>query len=455
MSPDTLWGEIQSTTGGWGRRIPVTHTLLDVKVDPAGGLSMLLAKAGILVLADVGVGGTLLGAAEVGEADPPLGMPGLSAVSILTRVQVPGGASIPVVVARSSLGDLHVTTVNHNTDVEFSATITPEGGSFDLIDQPLIHAADGSLWVCGTSRHGGNEQAELLQFTFDENGEPSLAQSFTIPAPAPFIDLEATGMIEAQELVPGLAGFFLACVTTEVPLVDGLASQAGLVCHVIPGSGVAWSAVVTGDPGVAVAGLQLGRPEKASASNPLVVSAVLEDNPNPFVTAFLRLEPETGAFAATDLFLLEQLVAEPAIQVGTNWLYKSTVIEGPGHGLLTGDMTEVGFWVTNSIPAGSPFDLMSGYGNQRLLIGMPTNEPALTSFTPTGPRGNAACVFDSAVAPLGGGMVAVGPPSVPLSLDPGLGSISTLQGSTPDGALTLAALDAPVFLVGSTIPLCP
>ncbi len=455
MSPDTLWGEIQSTTGGWGRRIPVTHTLLDVKVDPAGGLSMLLAKAGILVLADVDVGGTLLGASEVGEADPPLGMPGLSAVSILTRVQVPGGASIPVVVARSSLGDLHVTTVNHNTDNELFATITSEGGSFDLVDQPLIHAADGSLWVCGSSRHGGNKQAELLQFTFDENGPPNLAQSFTIPAPAPFIDLEATGMIEAQELVPGLAGFFLACVTTEVPLVDGLASQAGLVCHVIPGSGVAWSAVVTGDPGVAVVGLQLGRPEKAAASNPLVVSAVLENNPNPFVTAFLRLEPETGAFAATDLFLLEQLVAEPAIQVGTNWLYKSTVIEGPGHGLLTGNMTEVGFWVTNSIPAGSPFDLMSGYGNQRLLIGMPRNEPALTSFTPTGPRGNAACVFDSAVAPLGVGMVAVGPPMVALSLDPGLGGFSTLRGSTSDGTLNLSALDAPVFLVGSTIPLCP
>jgi hypothetical protein len=118
-------------------------------------------------------------------------------------------------------------------------------------------------------------------------------------------------------------------------------------------------------------------------------------------------------------------------------------------------MTEVGFWVTNSIPAGSPFDLMSGYGNQRLLIGMPTNEPALTSFTPTGPRGNAACVFDSAVAPLGGGMVAVGPPSVPLSLDPGLVSTSIFQASTPDVALTLVALDAPVFLVGSTIPLCP
>ncbi len=455
MSPDTLWGEIQSTTGGWGRRIPVTHTLLDVKVDPAGGLSMLLAKAGILVLADVDVGGSLIIASEVGEADPPLGMPGLSAVSILTRVQVPGGASIPVVVARSSLGDLHVTTVNHNTDNELFATITSEGGSFDLVDQPLIHAADGSLWVCGSSRHGGNKQAELLQFTFDENGPPNLAQSFTIPAPAPFIDLEATGMIEAQELVPGLAGFFLACVTTEVPLVDGLASQAGLVCHVIPGSGVAWSAVVTGDPGVAVVGLQLGRPEKAAASNPLVVSAVLENNPNPFVTAFLRLEPETGAFAATDLFLLEQLVAEPAIQVGTNWLYKSTVIEGPGHGLLTGNMTEVGFWVTNSIPAGSPFDLMSGYGNQRLLIGMPTNEPALTSFTPTGPRGNAACVFDSAVAPLGGGMVAVGPPMVALSLDPGLGGFSTLRGSTSDGTLNLSALDAPVFLVGSTIPLCP
>ncbi len=455
MSPDTLWGEIQSTTGGWGRRIPVTHTLLDVKVDPAGGLSMLLAKAGILVLADVDVGGSLIIASEVGEADPPLGMPGLSAVSILTRVQVPGGASIPVVVARSSLGDLHVTTVNHNTDNELFATITSEGGSFDLVDQPLIHAADGSLWVCGSSRHGGNKQAELLQFTFDENGPPNLAQSFTIPAPAPFIDLEATGMIEAQELVPGLAGFFLACVTTEVPLVDGLASQAGLVCHVIPGSGVAWSAVVTGDPGVAVVGLQLGRPEKAAASNPLVVSAVLENNPNPFVTAFLRLEPETGAFAATDLFLLEQLVAEPAIQVGTNWLYKSTVIEGPGHGLLTGNMTEVGFWVTNSIPAGSPFDLMSGYGNQRLLIGMPRNEPALTSFTPTGPRGNAACVFDSAVAPLGGGMVAVGPPMVALSLDPGLGGFSTLRGSTSDGTLNLSALDAPVFLVGSTIPLCP
>ncbi|MEO2145115.1 MAG: hypothetical protein ABGY32_04380 [bacterium] len=455
MSPDTLWGEIQSTTGGWGRRIPVTHTLLDVKVDPAGGLSMLLAKAGILVLADVDVGGSLIIASEVGEADPPLGMPGLSAVSILTRVQVPGGASIPVVVARSSLGDLHVTTVNHNTDNELFATITSEGGSFDLVDQPLIHAADGSLWVCGSSRHGGNKQAELLQFTFDENGPPNLAQSFTIPAPAPFIDLEATGMIEAQELVPGLAGFFLACVTTEVPLVDGLASQAGLVCHVIPGSGVAWSAVVTGDPGVAVVGLQLGRPEKAAASNPLVVSAVLENNPNPFVTAFLRLEPETGAFAATDLFLLEQLFAEPAIQVGTNWLYKSTVIEGPGHGLLTGNMTEVGFWVTNSIPAGSPFDLMSGYGNQRLLIGMPRNEPALTSFTPTGPRGNAACVFDSAVAPLGGGMVAVGPPMVALSLDPGLGGFSTLRGSTSDGTLNLSALDAPVFLVGSTIPLCP
>ncbi len=455
MSPDTLWGEIQSTTGGWGRRIPVTHTLLDVKVDPAGGLSMLLAKAGILVLADVDVGGSLIIASEVGEADPPLGMPGLSAVSILTRVQVPGGASIPVVVARSSLGDLHVTTVNHNTDNELFATITSEGGSFDLVDQPLIHAADGSLWVCGSSRHGGNKQAELLQFTFDENGPPNLAQSFTIPAPAPFIDLEATGMIEAQELVPGLAGFFLACVTTEVPLVDGLASQAGLVCHVIPGSGVAWSAVVTGDPGVAVVGLQLGRPEKAAASNPLVVSAVLENNPNPFVTAFLRLEPETGAFAATDLFLLEQLVAEPAIQVGTNWLYKSTVIEGPGHGLLTGNMTEVGFWVTNSIPAGSPFDLMSGYGNQRLLIGMPTNEPALTSFTPTGPRGNAACVFDSAVAPLGGGMVAVGPPMVALSLDPGLGSIFTPPVPSTNDALTLVALDAPVFLVGSTIPLCP
>ncbi len=455
MSPDTLWGEIQSTTGGWGRRIPVTHILLDVRVDPAGGLSMLLAKAGALVLADVDVGGTLLGAAEVGEAGPPLGMPGLSAVSILTRVEVPGGESIPVVVTRSSLGDLRVTTVNHSTDVELSATIAPESGSFDLIDQPLIHAADGSLWVCGSSRHDGDKQAELLQFTFDGNGEPSLAESFTIPAPAPFIDLEATGMIEAQELVPGLAGFFLACVATEVPLVDGLASQAGLVCHVIPGSGVAWSAVVTGDPGVAVAGLQLGRPETASASNPLVVSAVLENNPDPVVTAFLRLEPETGTFAATDLFLLEQLFAEPAIQVGTNWLYKSTVIDGPGHGLLTENMTEVGFWVTNSIPAGSPFDLMSGYGNQRLLIGMPTNEPALTSFTPSGPRGNAACVFDSAIVPLGGGMVAVGPPMVALSLDPGLGSISSLQPSTPDASLNITALDVPVFLEGSTIPLCP
>ncbi|MDE0904167.1 MAG: hypothetical protein OSB42_06010 [Planctomycetota bacterium] len=449
ISGDTLWGEIQSSNGGWGRGIPGTHTVIDVTVNPAGGVSLLLDKSGTLVLADVDGAGTLLGAVEIGESVVPLGTQGLNPESYLTRVQLPGGASIPIVVTRPSTGELRLIRVNHGANTQNTELVTPAVGEFILAEEPLIHGADGSLWICGDSLHGGVDQIDLLQFTFDSIGVPTMVQSLAIQAPSPFIDLELDRVIEAGSLAPGMAGFFVA------GRVSDAVETLGFVAHVEPGVGANWAVILSDNVGSTVTSVQLGRPEVASASNPLVVNAVLDRVGGQPYTAFWSLDPVSGVNDPGNEFLLEQHVRSQTIQMGNRWLYSTVLVEGPGHGLLTTDMSEEGFWVTDAIPAGSPFVAMGDYGTERLFFGMPDNEPAVTSWTQAGPRGGAGCVFNSATPSLALETVMVNPADVMPLVGAGWTSTLVLVPTTPDAALVLNSLPAPQILSGTTVNLCP
>jgi len=449
ISGDTLWGEIQSSSGGWGRGIPGTHTILDVDVNPVGGVSLLLDKSGTLVLADVDGAGTLAGKVEIGESMAPLGTQGLNPESYLTRVQLPGGASIPIVVTRPSTGELRLIRVNHGANTQNTELITPAVGEFILAEDPLIHGADGSLWICGGSLHGGVDQVDLLQFTFDSLGVPTMVQSLAIAAPSPFVDLVLDRVIEAGSLVPGMAGFFVA------GLVSDAVETLGFVAHVEPGVGANWAVILSDNVGSTVTGVQLGRPEMASATNPLVVNAVLDRVGGQPYTAFWSLDPVSGVNDPGNEFLLEQNVPSQTMQMGNRWLYSTVLVEGPGHGLLTTNMSEEGFWVTDAIPAGSPFVAMGDYGTERLFFGMPDNEPAVTSWTQTGPRGGAGCVFNSATPPLALETVMVNPAGVMPLVGAGWTSTSVLEGTTSDAALVLNSLPAPQILSGTTVNLCP
>ena len=449
ISGDTLWGEIQSSNGGWGRGIPETHTVIDVTVNPAGGVSLLLDKSGTLVLADVDGAGTLVGAVEIGESVVPLGTQGLNPESYLTRVQLPGGESIPIVVTRPSAGELRVIRVNHGTNNQSTELITPAMAAFYPAEEPLIHGADGSLWICGSSLHGGVFQGDLLQFTFDSLGVPTMVQALAIQAPDPFIDFELDRVIEAESLVPGMAGFFVA------GQVEGVVETLGFVAHVEPGVGANWAVILSDNAGSTVTGVQLGRPEMPSASNPLVVNAVLDRVGGQPYTAFWSLDPVSGVNDPGNEFLLEQNVPSQTMQMGNRWLYSTVLVEGPGHGLLTTNMSEEGFWVTDAIPAGSPFVAMGDYGTERLFFGMPDNEPAVTSWTQTGPRGGAGCVFNSATPELALETVMVNPADFMPLVGAGWTSTSVLEGTTPDAAMLLSPLPAPQVLSGTTVNLCP
>ena len=449
ISGDTLWGEIQSSNGGWGRGIPGTHTILDVTVNPAGGVSLLLDKSGTLVLADVDGAGTLVGAVEIGESVVPLGTQGLNPESYLTRVQLPGGASIPIVVTRPSAGELRVIRVNHGTNNQFTELITPAVGEFILAEEPLIHGADGSLWICGGSLHEGVDQIDLLQFTFDSIGVPTMVQSLAIQAPSPFVDLELDRVIEAGSLVPGMAGFFVA------GRVSDLVETLGFVAHVEPGVGANWAVILSDNVGSTVTGVQLGRPEMPSASNPLVVNAVLVRVGGQPYTAFWSLDPVSGVNDPGNEFLLEQNVPSQTMQMGNRWLYSTVLVEGPGHGLLTTNMSEEGFWVTDAIPAGSPFVAMGDYGTERLFFGMPQDEPAVTSWTQTGPRGGAGCVFNPATPELALEIVMVNPADDLPLVGAGWTSTWAKEPTNLDDALVLSPLPAPQILSGTTVDLCP
>ena len=118
-------------------------------------------------------------------------------------------------------------------------------------------------------------------------------------------------------------------------------------------------------------------------------------------------------------------------------------------------MSEEGFWVTDAIPAGSPFVAMGDYGTERLFFGMPGNEPAVTSWTQTGPRGGAGCVFNPATPELALEIVMVNPADDLPLVGAGWTSTWAKEPTNPDAAMVLSLLPAPQILSGTTVDLCP